>query len=258
MADVEVFEDRWEDILPGLEAAGRRFDAVVTDPPFLTGASGVSSHCPDTGVGRRYDRSESVGLPWGYSLDWVDACAAFSPAHWVVFANFKMLGGLCAALERHAEISAVFAWRKSNAPRMARPVPRLDCEFLVWARRRGATCGRMGEFDSLVIDVPMPQAGVMASERICERGSGKAVHPCQKPLAVVLPFVERLPCATFLDPFAGLGTTGVACLKAGKRAVLIERDPKYWPYIGRRLEAAGTPLFPVIPVPAGSDREGRP
>jgi site-specific DNA-methyltransferase (adenine-specific) len=239
MSNVVLHHGDCLEVMAGMAAGS--VDAIVTDPPYLTGESGITQN--HSRIGTVYRPSTAVGLPWGYSLDWIDIAATIRPRHWIVFANFKMLGGLCAALECHAEISAVFVWRKSNAPRMARPVPRLDCEFIVWARKKGESCGRMGEFQSLVIDVPMLQAGVMATERICERGSGKAVHPCQKPLAVVLPFVDRLPIESVLDPFAGTGTTGVACRKSGRRCVLIEDDVRYIPIIRRRLKEAETPLF---------------
>lgn len=43
-----------------------------------------------------------------------------------------------------------------------------------------------------------------------------------------------------LDSFAGSGTTGVACAMAGRRARLVELDPKYGDVILRRLaEATG-------------------
>ena len=57
-----------------------------------------------------------------------------------------------------------------------------------------------------------------------------------------LPQVEHL-CGsirgqTICDPFLGSGTTGVACVKAGKRFVGIERDPVYFAYACRRIERA--------------------
>jgi hypothetical protein len=171
--------------------------------------------------------------------------AALDPSHWIVFANYKMLGGLCVALERHAEISAIFTWRKSNAPRMTRPVPRLDCEFIVWARRAGASCGRMGEFQSLVIDVPMLQAGCFADERVLMPCSGQAAHPCQKPLKVVEPFIARLPVKSVLDPHMGSGTTGVACVRTGRDFIGIEKHEPYFRIAERRIarEAEQAKLF---------------
>jgi site-specific DNA-methyltransferase (adenine-specific) len=70
-------------------------------------------------------------------------------------------------------------------------------------------------------------------------------HPCPKPLGWGLGLVNALtkPDALVLDPFAGSGTTGVACLKTGRRAILIEKDARYIPTIIRRLQSAETPLF---------------
>ena len=226
-------------------------NAVVTDPPYLM--SGDEITYEHAGVADRTLPTTTVGMPWGYSLDWIDAAARLGARQWVVFAHFKMLGGLCAALEEHAEISAVFIWRKPNAPNMARPVPRMDCEFIVWARAKGEPCGRMREYRSLVIDEPSLAGGCMATERVLKPGSGQAFHPCQKPLAVVLPFVRRIAADRILDPFAGLATTGLACVAAGKQFIGIERDAGYV-RVGRgRLDSAlgvGGLFSPPAPVAA--------
>jgi hypothetical protein len=211
------------DVLPTLG----KVDAVVTDPPYLTGDARVPIR--GRGVSQRIIDTDSVGLPWGYSPEWIMAVPG-KPAHWFVFAHFKMLAELCTLLPP----SSVFVWRKSNAPRMTRPVPRLDCEFIVWARFGG--CARMGEFDSMVLDIPMPQAGCFAAERILEHGSGKAAHPCQKPLAIVEPFVDRCDAETILDPFMGSGTTGVACVRTGRKFIGIELEPKYFDIACKRIE----------------------
>lgn len=217
-------------------------DAVVTDPPYLN--SNESIPIRGRGVCERSTDSEKIGNPWGYSLDWIEFCWGLCPDNWIVFCNSKMLGGLCSELPPNA----VFTWRKSNAPRMTRPVPRFDCEFIVWSLCAGS-CGRMGEFDSLVIDVPMLQAGCFATERILIPGSGKAAHPCQKPIAVVLPFVDRIDAELILDPFMGSGTTGVAAVRCGKPFVGIERDPEYFDIAVKRIERAlseeRSSLFPV-------------
>lgn len=226
-------------------------DTVITDPPYLM--SGDEITYEHAGVADRTLPTTTVGMPWGYSLDWVDEAARLGARQWVVFAHFKMLAGLCAALERHAEVSAVFAWRKPNAPNMTRPVPRLDCEFIVWARAKGEPCGRMGEFRSLVIDEPGLAAGCMATERVLEPGTGKAAHPCQKPLAVVKPFVRRVPGNTILDPFAGLATVAVAALAAGKKCLSIEANAGYAAIAKSRLDAAigvGSMFSPSTPVVA--------
>ncbi len=65
-------------------------------------------------------------------------------------------------------------------------------------------------------------------------------HPCEKPLALMEHIIRTSsrPGAVVLDCFAGSGTTGVAALNTGRRAILIERDPTYCEIARRRIEAA--------------------
>lgn len=84
-------------------------------------------------------------------------------------------------------------------------------------------------------------------------------HPTMKPLPLMLELVELFtdPGDVILDPFAGSGTTGVACLRLGRRFIGIERSEKYAAVATERLRAeqnglslrdsrAGQqPLFPV-------------
>lgn len=240
MDDVTLHLGDCLDILPTLG----KVDAIITDPPYLTSDARVPIR--GNGVARRFADSTSVGIPWGYDLGWIDHCARLRPDHWIVFANYKMLASLLPALERHAEIACVFVWRKSNAPRMARPVPRLDSEFIVWAKSPSATNGAMSKFDSMVLDVPMPQAGCFATERVLAGGSGQAAHPTQKPLAVMIPLVTRLPSGVALDPFMGSGTTGVACVRTGRRFIGIEINPDYYAIAERRIREAQMQI-PLIP-----------
>lgn len=64
-------------------------------------------------------------------------------------------------------------------------------------------------------------------------------HETQKPLPLMLELVELFtdPDDIVLDPFAGSGTTGVACLRLGRRFIGIERDPKYAAIAADRLRA---------------------
>lgn len=45
------------------------------------------------------------------------------------------------------------------------------------------------------------------------------------------------PGEIVLDAFAGSGTTGVACLRLGRRFIGIEKDPKYAAVARERLRA---------------------
>jgi site-specific DNA-methyltransferase (adenine-specific) len=65
-------------------------------------------------------------------------------------------------------------------------------------------------------------------------------HPCVKPLALMT-WLVKLACppgGLCLDPFAGSGTTGVACLQTGREFLGIERDASYVQIAQARLTAA--------------------
>ena len=65
------------------------------------------------------------------------------------------------------------------------------------------------------------------------------IHPTQKPLALMMKLVELFtePDDIVLDPFCGSGSTGVACLRLGRRFIGIEQDPKFADAAVARLEA---------------------
>ena len=74
-----------------------------------------------------------------------------------------------------------------------------------------------------------------ASKR--ERGAANN-HPTVKPLAVMqwLARLTKTPTGGLvLDPFAGSGTTGLACAAEGRDCLLVERDPAYYRIIRERL-----------------------
>ena len=66
-------------------------------------------------------------------------------------------------------------------------------------------------------------------------------HPTVKPLALMrylLTLVTMPERNLILDPFAGSGTTGVACIELGLPCILIEKDPEHCETIVARVKAA--------------------
>jgi len=73
-----------------------------------------------------------------------------------------------------------------------------------------------------------------------QRTREEARHTCPKPLNIMQRMVQRYVGAdeTILDPFMGSGTTGVACMKLGRKFIGIEIEPKYFDIACRRIEEA--------------------
>jgi site-specific DNA-methyltransferase (adenine-specific) len=81
---------------------------------------------------------------------------------------------------------------------------------------------------------------VDAVVRVCDapRSDFGREHPTQKPVKVMQWTVERLQARTILDPFMGSGTTGVACVKLGRKFIGIEIEPKYFEIACKRIRDA--------------------
>lgn len=77
-----------------------------------------------------------------------------------------------------------------------------------------------------VFDIPAPAAS--------------RLHPTMKPVALIRPMIDNSTRRgdIVLDPFGGSGSTLIAAHMAGRRARLIEKDPKYADVICRRYQEA--------------------
>lgn len=76
-------------------------------------------------------------------------------------------------------------------------------------------------------------------------------HPTVKPVDLMAYLIKLVtpPGGTVLDPFAGSGSTGMAAMREGFNAILIEREAEYVADIQRRLDHVhghDTPLFAEI------------
>jgi DNA modification methylase len=108
-------------------------------------------------------------------------------------------------------------------------------QWLVWDK---------GQRDFSLADCEFAWSSQHKAARILNYGRGKAVrdgkeHPTQKPIELMVWCLGFAPKAKLvLDPFAGSGTTGVACVHLGRTFIGIEREPAYFDIACRRIEEA--------------------
>ena len=109
-----------------------------------------------------------------------------------------------------------------------------------------------GELAWTSIDATTPKKFTLANNKLFAQRAER-FHPTQKPIALMEWCLGFLPDArTILDPFAGSGTTAVACQRLGRQSISIELDADYWAIMCRRVQEVvnNPPLFtPAPPKP---------
>jgi len=143
------------------------------------------------------------------------------------------------------DLQATRIWRKQFA-RMGipfvcntHPRPVFDYEH-IWTFRK-----RNGNGDEFVSDRKKTQRGVVGSDWTSSAGidSHCAAFPVELPEWAI--DVYSKPNALVLDMFGGSGTTAIACIRSGRRYILIEKDKRYCEMAKERVakavkEAAGS------------------
>jgi len=74
----------------------------------------------------------------------------------------------------------------------------------------------------------------------CVNSNRQGEHPTEKPVPLMCEIVSDFTQdgETICDPFMGSGTTGVACVKLGRRFIGIEMEERFFDLSCRRIEAA--------------------
>ena len=240
--DVVLYQGDCLEILPTLEAGS--VDAVVTDPPYSSGGQFRSDRTASTNS--KYACSTSQGLyndfsgdsrsqrAWGYwSALWLSACyAATKPSGYALtFTDWRQLPTASDALESGGYVwRGIVAWNKGRGSRAAHPgLFRHQCEYVVWGTRGVSSAeGHDGPWDGCVA-IPVRQADKH--------------HITGKPTDLLVQLVSPAPIGGLvLDPFMGSGTTGVACLRTGRKFIGIEIDEHYFNVARKRIEAEAAQL----------------
>lgn len=208
-------------------------DHCITDPPYSESTHskhrvGASLPDGDERRGRAYNRmgracsSRAKALGFGHLTPQVRLACAFHLARvvrrWViVFSDFEGVDGWKRDLEAAGlDYVRTAVWRKRNAtPQFSGDRPAVGAEAIVIAHQPGRKSwnGRGAH-------------GVWEHSVVRNRsGAHPRLHTTQKPLALMVDLVRLFTNVgeTVIDPFAGSGTTGLACLYSGRGFIGWER-----------------------------------
>lgn len=202
------------EVLPTLEAV----DAVVTDPPYGIAYNFQKTSRVKTIDGRRVPWTPAGKMPWPKVM--TGDTQTFDPTPWLAFPQVILWGANHYA-SRLPDSGAWFIWDKRDGRTSN---DQSDCE-LAWSN-----VGRTARLHRQLWR-GMIRAGEDAPSRSPKQ------HPAQKPIELMLWCVGKTT-GTVLDPYAGSFTTGLACMRLGRRFTGIEIERRYFDIGCARLEAA--------------------
>lgn len=212
-----------------------KVDAVVTDPPYSVSFDGASSSFKRKGnKGTRNYNFFAGDTDWTAMrkivLSAVRTAISKEPLTFVVWCGHRQFGSIVEALEGENFKTRPLVWRKLCPP----PAPpgagfASGCELAVYGYR----LGRAWNGAAL-------ENNVFLADGYRHGNPGKVAHPTQKPLSLIAWNVRTLTrkSDTILDPFMGSGTTGVACVKLGRKFIGIEIDEGYFDIACERVRDA--------------------
>jgi site-specific DNA-methyltransferase (adenine-specific)/modification methylase len=203
-------------------------DAVVTDPPY---GIGFVKH---TGNGHSTLRnSESANANTHCDPIHGDD-RPFDPAPWLTFPKVALCGANHYAARLPDGQGAWCCWDKSCGTGPADCF--IDAEFI-----RCSTRAARNVFRHLWKGVLRDGDGNGNTSR-----QGR-LHVSQKPVELMQWLIETVRVRvgrTVLDPYMGSGSTGVACLRTGRKFIGIEIDPGHFETARARLEREWEALNP--------------
>ena len=205
IGDATLYLGDCRGILPTLG----KVDAVVTDPPYGIALNTNGTRFSGGAATSRARRG--VGKDYGAPIH--DDDRDFDPTPFLL-----------------GDEQIIWGW--NNFPNR---LPKGAC--LIWIKRMDAA------FGSFLSDAETAWFsrghGVYCFRDMTMMAEAKTrEHPTQKPVPLLTWCIEKTRGHTILDPFMGSGTTGVACVKLGRRFVGIEIDSGYFDIACRRIEAA--------------------
>ena len=200
--DVTLYRGDCLDILPTLTGV----DAVITDPPY--GMSEDTNRLRFSGG----ETGKNWGKNWGKPI--INDDVPFDPSPWLAFPSVVLFG--MNHFAARLPVGTTLVWLKRYDPAFGTFLS--DAE-LAWVK---GGCGVYAKRE------------VSALDRSLER-----FHPTLKPVPIMEWSMERAKVdrgALVLDPYMGSGTTGIACIRTGRRFIGIEIDPTHYATACRRID----------------------
>jgi DNA modification methylase len=208
-------------------------DAVITDPPY--GVTYQSNR--NVGQGATPITNDGTRISLALYRKVIPLLASLKPTHMLWFTRWDAWPDCWDVIGAHFPIRGLLVWDKGT-PGMGdlrHWGPSYELVASVgWGQIRGKRDGSVLRFNTTP--------------------PGNRNHPTEKPIDLLSHLIEKTtdPGDVVLDPFMGSGTTGVAAIRAGRKFIGIEIDPRFFAVAQARIEAERNrhPLFDPKPKQA--------
>jgi modification methylase len=227
-------------------------DLVFADPPYNLQLGG-DLHRPDNSkvdaVDDHWDQFASYEAYDTFTRAWLGECRRVLKDEgtlWVIGSYHNIFRVGTALQDLGFWLLNDVIWRKSN------PMPNFKGtrfanahETMIWAAKSRGQRRYTFNYDALKVandDLQMRSDWTLplctGEERIKDENGDKG-HPTQKPEALLhrVILASTKPGDLILDPFFGVGTTGAAAKRLGRRFVGIEREANYIEMAKKRIAA---------------------
>lgn len=210
-------------------------DALITDPPYCSGAATEAGRGAATHQGLRSETIRSGRFSW------------FGSDNMTTAGLCELLRAMCvrAPIPDTGSILAFCDWRMVTmlAPAMESAGYRLR-NLLVWDKGHFGTGTGFRPQHELILHLtrraPKFYSASVGNVIRCARVGRDRDHPTQKPIDLIGELAEVV-CpkdGIVLDPFMGSGSTGIAAVLSGRGFVGIECDKGHFDIACRRIREA--------------------
>jgi site-specific DNA-methyltransferase (adenine-specific) len=233
---VQLFHGDCREILPALLATGGGMaDLVIADPPYAE-TSLEWDRWPD---GWPAVLSETARSMWCFGsmrmfLDRRDEFTAWKLSQDIVWEKHNGSGFQNDRFKRVHEHA--LHWYQGPWAEIYHQTPTTPDAVTRQVRSKGRPA-HMGERKTNLYVSEDGGPRLMRSVLPIRSMHGRAMHPTEKPVPLLIPIVEYgcPPGGSVLDPFAGSGSTAVAARLIGRKSVLIEGNEQFCEKIADRL-----------------------
>ena len=204
---VELYLGDCLEITPTLQGV----DAIISDPPYGmdwdTDSTRFSGGSVTRGIGRE---------------DWAEIHhddTPFDPAPWLTWEKVVLFGAN--HFGARLPVGTTLVWLKKADHLFGSFLS--DAE-LAWMK---------GGYGVYAFRKQFPPPSRMAEN------NGKVAHPTQKPIALMAWCMDKAKVpegATVLDPYMGSGSTIIAAIRTGRKAIGIEKDPAHFKTACERIK----------------------